>query len=61
MDLRRWSDRKTLRGLRWLVRAICLDYPDLCARIVKDGGRPPEPQEKKMKAEKSPKKNKVER
>ncbi|XP_017329617.1 ADP-ribosylation factor-like protein 13A isoform X2 [Ictalurus punctatus] len=63
MDLRRWSDRKTLRGLRWLLRAVCLDYPDLCARVVRDGGRPPGPEERerKGKVEKSQKKNKVER
>ncbi|KAL6480115.1 hypothetical protein MHYP_G00111480 [Metynnis hypsauchen] len=59
MDLRRWSDRKTLRGLRWLLRAVCLDYPELCARIVRDGRKPlrPEEREKRGKA----KKNKDER
>uniref|UniRef100_A0AAR2K859 ADP-ribosylation factor-like 13A n=1 Tax=Pygocentrus nattereri TaxID=42514 RepID=A0AAR2K859_PYGNA len=58
-DLRRWSDRKTLRGLRWLLRAVCLDYPELCARIVRDGRKPlgPEEREKRGKA----KKNKDER
>ncbi|MCJ8733988.1 hypothetical protein PDJAM_G00230170 [Pangasius djambal] len=63
MDLRRWSDRKTLRGLRWLLRAVCLDYPDLCARVARDGGRQPglEERERKGKAEKSQKKNKVQR
>ncbi|XP_066505864.1 ADP-ribosylation factor-like protein 13A [Hoplias malabaricus] len=60
MDLRRWSDRRTLRGLRWLLRAVCLDYPELCARIVRDGRRPlgPEERERKGKVEKSRKKNK---
>ncbi|XP_072519878.1 ADP-ribosylation factor-like protein 13A [Salminus brasiliensis] len=63
MDLRRWSDRKTLRGLRWLLRAVCLDYPELCARIIRDGRRPlgPEEKERKGKGEKSRKKNKDER
>ncbi|KAG7329108.1 hypothetical protein KOW79_007282 [Hemibagrus wyckioides] len=63
MDLRRWSDRRTLRGLRWLLRAVCLDYPDLCARVVRDCGKPPGPEERERKAktEKSQKKNKVER
>lgn len=46
LDLRRWSDRKTLRGLRWLLRAICLDYPELCARVAQDGKRPLEEREK---------------
>ncbi|XP_068596742.1 ADP-ribosylation factor-like protein 13A [Brachionichthys hirsutus] len=46
MDLRRWSDRKTLRGLRWLLRAVCLDYPELCARVAQDKNRPLEPREK---------------
>ncbi|KAK6298844.1 hypothetical protein J4Q44_G00303540 [Coregonus suidteri] len=36
MDLRRWTDRKTLRGLRWLLRAVNLDYPELCSRIIRD-------------------------
>lgn len=36
MDLRRWSDKRTLRGLRWLLHAISLDYPELCARIARD-------------------------
>lgn len=46
LDLRRWSDRKTLRGLRWLLRAICLDYPELCARVAQDRKRPLEEREK---------------
>lgn len=46
LDLRRWSDRKTLRGLRWLLRAICLDYPELCARVAQDRKRPLEEKEK---------------
>uniref|UniRef100_A0A672JAR2 ADP-ribosylation factor-like 13A n=1 Tax=Salarias fasciatus TaxID=181472 RepID=A0A672JAR2_SALFA len=46
MDLRRWSDRKTLRGLRWLLRAVCLDYPELCTRVAQDSRRPIEPRER---------------
>uniref|UniRef100_A0A3B5ME05 ADP-ribosylation factor-like 13A n=1 Tax=Xiphophorus couchianus TaxID=32473 RepID=A0A3B5ME05_9TELE len=63
MDLRRWSDRKTLRGLRWLLRAVCLDYPDLCARVAQDSKRPLEPQEreKKGRAEKGQRISKLER
>ncbi|KAA0709511.1 ADP-ribosylation factor-like protein 13B [Triplophysa tibetana] len=63
MDLRRWSDRKTLRGLRWLLRAVCLDYPDLCARVMMDGKRPIGPEEKewKGKTEKNCNKSKMER
>ncbi|KAM4733237.1 ADP-ribosylation factor-like protein 13A [Anableps anableps] len=63
VDLRRWSDRKTLRGLRWLLRAVCLDYPELCARVAQDSKRPPEPREreKKGKAEKVQRKSKMER
>uniref|UniRef100_A0A3B4AYL0 Uncharacterized protein n=1 Tax=Periophthalmus magnuspinnatus TaxID=409849 RepID=A0A3B4AYL0_9GOBI len=54
MDLRRWSDRMTLRGLRWLLRAVCLDYPDLCARVIHDSRKPLESQEKE-KTEKTKK------
>ncbi|XP_056625438.1 ADP-ribosylation factor-like protein 13A isoform X2 [Triplophysa dalaica] len=63
MDLRRWSDRKTLRGLRWLLRAVCLDYPDLCARVMRDGKRPIGPEDKdwKGKTEKNCNKSKMER
>lgn len=63
MDLRRWSDRKTLRGLRWLLRAVCLDYPELCARVAQDSTRPLESREKERngKAEKVRRKAKVER
>uniref|UniRef100_A0A3Q2CHD8 ADP-ribosylation factor-like 13A n=1 Tax=Cyprinodon variegatus TaxID=28743 RepID=A0A3Q2CHD8_CYPVA len=63
MDLRRWSDRKTLRGLRWLLRAVCLDYPELCARVAQDSKRPLEPREKEKrgKAEKVQRKTKMER
>lgn len=63
MDLRRWSDRKTLRGLRWLLRAICLDYPELCTRIGQDSKRPLETKERERngKTEKIRKKTKVER
>ncbi|XP_040030671.2 ADP-ribosylation factor-like protein 13A [Gasterosteus aculeatus] len=63
MDLRRWSDRKTHRGLRWLLRAVCLDYPELCARVVQDSKRPLEPREreKTWKTEKVQRKTKGER
>uniref|UniRef100_A0A672YJ08 ADP-ribosylation factor-like 13A n=1 Tax=Sphaeramia orbicularis TaxID=375764 RepID=A0A672YJ08_9TELE len=63
MDLRRWSDRKTLRGLRWLLRAVSLDYPELCTRIAQDSNRPLEPREKEKngKTEKIRRKTKVER
>ncbi|XP_052010713.1 ADP-ribosylation factor-like protein 13A [Xyrauchen texanus] len=63
MDLRRWSDRKTLRGLRWLLRAVCLDYPDICARVMRDGRRPiaPEEKDRKGKIEKSRSKPKDEK
>ncbi|KAM4621905.1 ADP-ribosylation factor-like protein 13A [Polymixia lowei] len=63
MDLRRWSDRKTLRGLRWLLRAVSLDYPELCARVVRDSRRPlePEEREKHRKAEKGRRKTREER
>ncbi|KAI3351143.1 hypothetical protein L3Q82_005702 [Scortum barcoo] len=63
MDLRRWSDRKTLRGLRWLLRAVCLDYPELCTRVAQDSKRPLEPREKEKnwKTEKVRKKTKGER
>ncbi|XP_016389387.1 ADP-ribosylation factor-like protein 13B [Sinocyclocheilus rhinocerous] len=63
MDLRRWSDRKTLRGLRWLLRAVCLDYPDLCARVMRDGRRPlgPEEKERRGKTEKNRNKSKEEK
>ncbi|XP_008418894.1 ADP-ribosylation factor-like protein 13A isoform X2 [Poecilia reticulata] len=63
MDLRRWSDRKTLRGLRWLLRAVCLDYPDLCARVAQDSKRPLEPREreKKGRSEKVQRISKLER
>ncbi|XP_060741052.1 ADP-ribosylation factor-like protein 13A isoform X3 [Tachysurus vachellii] len=63
IDLRRWSDRRTLRGLRWLLRAMGLDYLDLCARVVRDCGRQPGPEEREReaKAGQSQKKNKVER
>ncbi|XP_070769187.1 ADP-ribosylation factor-like protein 13A [Enoplosus armatus] len=63
MDLRRWSDRKTLRGLRWLLRAVCLDYPELCTRVAQDSKRPLEPRErgKNWKTEKVRRKTKGER
>uniref|UniRef100_A0A8C9VRU7 ADP-ribosylation factor-like 13A n=1 Tax=Scleropages formosus TaxID=113540 RepID=A0A8C9VRU7_SCLFO len=40
VDLRKWSDRKTLRGLRWLLRAVCMDYSDLCSRVARDSKHP---------------------
>ncbi|KAL6117465.1 arl13a [Pungitius sinensis] len=63
MDLRRWSDRKTQRGLRWLLRAVCLDYPELCSRVVQDSKRPLEPREreKTWKTENVQRKTKGER
>ncbi|XP_040904361.1 ADP-ribosylation factor-like protein 13A [Toxotes jaculatrix] len=63
MDLRRWSDRKTLRGLRWLLRAVCLDYPELCTRVAQDNKRALEPRERERngKTEKVRRKTKVER
>uniref|UniRef100_A0A3Q3GZ10 ADP-ribosylation factor-like 13A n=1 Tax=Labrus bergylta TaxID=56723 RepID=A0A3Q3GZ10_9LABR len=63
MDLRRWSDRKTLRGLRWLLRAVCLDYPELCTRVAQDSRRPLDPREteNKWKTEKNRRKPKGER
>nr|XP_019935178.1 PREDICTED: ADP-ribosylation factor-like protein 13A [Paralichthys olivaceus] len=63
MDLRRWSDRKTLRGLRWLLRAVCMDYPELCSRVAKDSKRPLETKEREKngKTEKVRRKNKGER
>ncbi|XP_029703488.1 ADP-ribosylation factor-like protein 13A isoform X1 [Takifugu rubripes] len=42
MDLRRWPDRRTQRGLRWLLRAVYMDYPELCARVAQDRKRPVE-------------------
>ncbi|XP_019739623.1 ADP-ribosylation factor-like protein 13A isoform X2 [Hippocampus comes] len=61
MDLRRWSDRKALRGLRWLLRAVCLDYPGLCTRVAQDSKRPLEPRETNGKAVKARRGNKSER
>ncbi|KAM6924276.1 ADP-ribosylation factor-like protein 13A [Xenentodon cancila] len=63
MDLRRWSDRKTLRGLRWLLRAVFMDYPELCARIAQDSKRPLDPKgkERNGKAEKVRRKGKADR
>ncbi|KAI1902664.1 hypothetical protein AGOR_G00018310 [Albula goreensis] len=40
LDARRRSDRRTLHGLRWLLRAVRLDYHELCARIAHDGSQP---------------------
>lgn len=63
MDLRRWPDRRTQRGLRWLLRAVYMDYPELCARVAQDRKRPLEAreQEKRWKTEKMSRKNKTER
>ncbi|XP_051505729.1 ADP-ribosylation factor-like protein 13A isoform X2 [Myxocyprinus asiaticus] len=60
IDLHRWSDRKTLRGLQWLLQAVCLDYHDLCAHVMRDGRRPLGPEEKdtRGKIEKSRRKPK---
>ncbi|XP_077466489.1 ADP-ribosylation factor-like protein 13A isoform X2 [Stigmatopora argus] len=60
MDLRRWSDRKALRGLRWLLRAVCLDYGELCSRVARDSVTPQEPRPRNDKAEK-PRRSKSER
>ncbi|CAL1613761.1 unnamed protein product [Knipowitschia caucasica] len=60
MDLRRWSDRKTLRGLRWLLRAVCLDYPDLCARVIHDSKQPLESQQKDKTGKKKSKSDRME-
>ncbi|XP_023647944.1 ADP-ribosylation factor-like protein 13A [Paramormyrops kingsleyae] len=59
VDVRRWTDRKTLRGLRWLLRAVSLDYTDLCARIARDSKRPAEREEreKRAAAEKGPRRS----
>ncbi|XP_061786453.1 ADP-ribosylation factor-like protein 13A isoform X2 [Nerophis lumbriciformis] len=46
MDIRRRSDRKTLRGLRWLLRAVCLDYLQLSTRVVQDSKSPLGPPER---------------
>ncbi|KAM3612275.1 uncharacterized protein V6R79_005965 [Siganus canaliculatus] len=63
MDLRRWSDRKTLRGLRWLLRAVYLDYPELCNRVAQDSTRPLGSREKERdwRTEKSRRKTKGDR
>lgn len=63
MDLRRWPDRRTQRGLRWLLRAVYMDYPELCARVAQDRKRPVEPreQEKSWKTGKMSRKHKSER
>lgn len=64
MDLRRWPElRRTQRGLRWLLRAVYMDYPELCARIAQDRKRPLEAreQENSWKTGKMRGKNKSER
>ncbi|XP_062249963.1 ADP-ribosylation factor-like protein 13A [Platichthys flesus] len=63
IDMRRWSERKTLRGLRWLLRAVCMDYPELCTRVAQDSKRPLETKEREKngKTEKVRRKNKGER
>lgn len=63
MDLRRWPERRTQRGLRWLLRAVYMDYPELCARVAQDRKRPVEAreQEKSWKTGKMRGKNKTER
>ncbi|XP_028671742.2 ADP-ribosylation factor-like protein 13A [Erpetoichthys calabaricus] len=40
LDFQRWSERRTLRGLCWLLHAISLDYSDLCARVAGDSSKP---------------------
>ncbi|KAM3867014.1 ADP-ribosylation factor-like protein 13A [Diretmus argenteus] len=63
MDLRRWSDSRSLRGLRWLLRAVCLDFPELCSRVAMDSRRPraADEREKHGKTEKARRKPKEER
>ncbi|KAJ8015724.1 hypothetical protein DPEC_G00029110 [Dallia pectoralis] len=65
MDMRKWTDRKTLRGLRWLLRAVNLDYPELCSRITKDirdrRTHPPEERDRRGKTDKSRGKTKEEK
>ncbi|KAG7266510.1 hypothetical protein CRUP_036526 [Coryphaenoides rupestris] len=64
MDLRRWTDRKTLRGLRWLLRAVCLDYPELCARLARESKRPlttPSERDRPRRSEKGRRKTKEQR
>uniref|UniRef100_A0A4W4GG15 ADP-ribosylation factor-like 13A n=1 Tax=Electrophorus electricus TaxID=8005 RepID=A0A4W4GG15_ELEEL len=60
MDARQWSDRKTLRGITWLLRAVCLDYSELCTRVIGDLRRPPgaEDRERRGNRKKRRKKNK---
>ncbi|XP_071267036.1 ADP-ribosylation factor-like protein 13B [Salvelinus alpinus] len=36
MDQLRWTDRKTLWGLCWLLHAVNLDYPELCSFIIRN-------------------------
>uniref|UniRef100_A0A4W4GGT0 ADP-ribosylation factor-like 13A n=1 Tax=Electrophorus electricus TaxID=8005 RepID=A0A4W4GGT0_ELEEL len=63
MDARQWSDRKTLRGITWLLRAVCLDYSELCTRVIGDLRRPPgaEDRERRGNRKKRRKKNKDDR
>ncbi|XP_061755949.1 ADP-ribosylation factor-like protein 13A isoform X2 [Nerophis ophidion] len=61
MDIRRRADRKTLRGLRWLVRAISLDYLQLTTRLVQDSKSPPGPPERSGRAERTASRTKRER
>lgn len=46
MDLRRWSDRKALRGLRWLLHTVYQDFPELCTRVGQDCKIPLETRER---------------
>ncbi|KAL0974119.1 hypothetical protein UPYG_G00215900 [Umbra pygmaea] len=65
MDLRKWTDRKTMRGLRWLLRAVNLDYPELCSRITRDirdrRSQAPEDRDRRGKTDRSRSKPKEER
>ncbi|XP_029626347.1 ADP-ribosylation factor-like protein 13B [Salmo trutta] len=36
MDQLRWTDRKKLWGLCWLLHAVNLDYPELCSFIIRN-------------------------
>ncbi|XP_035288099.1 ADP-ribosylation factor-like protein 13B [Anguilla anguilla] len=58
LDMRRLSDRKTLQGLRWLLRAVRLDYHKLCARVAQDLNHEEGKREKHKKAERGQSKHK---
>ncbi|XP_034758495.2 ADP-ribosylation factor-like protein 13B isoform X2 [Acipenser ruthenus] len=39
-DVWRWSDRNRLKGVRWLLRTVTLDYSELCVRVTRDTAQP---------------------